>query len=138
MLDNVRRGFVGGELDVIYLLGIEAVRARVPEGRHLKTILETGELRDPALIRRASEIAIAGGASIASDVVREIDRWEAGQWEAHVVGLPPNQFPLAEGRGYFVRANRPVTWTNPGLTGTNRVVARDLPTVPEEDPPPDQ
>lgn len=86
----------------------------------------------------ASSIAIAGGASIASDVVREIDRWEASQWEAHVVGLPPNQFPLAEGRGYFVRANRPVTWTNPGLTGTNRVVARDLATVPEEVPPPDQ
>ncbi|MFP4263096.1 MAG: deoxyribose-phosphate aldolase [Halomonas sp.] len=29
---------------------------------HLKVILETGELRDPALIRRAAELAIEGGA----------------------------------------------------------------------------
>ncbi|HSG96051.1 MAG TPA: deoxyribose-phosphate aldolase [Afifellaceae bacterium] len=40
---------------------IAAVRSAAP-GRVLKVILETGELKDPALIRRAAEIAIAGGA----------------------------------------------------------------------------
>ncbi len=38
------------------------VRDHVPNGRRLKAILETGELRDPALIKRACEIAIAGEA----------------------------------------------------------------------------
>ena len=51
-----------------------------------------------------------------------MDRWANGQWEPHIVGLPVNPFALEEGRGYFVRALRPVTWTNPGLTGTNRIV----------------
>ncbi len=37
---------------------IGAVRDHVTGGQRLKCILETGELRDPALIRRASEIAI--------------------------------------------------------------------------------
>jgi deoxyribose-phosphate aldolase len=40
---------------------VEAVRAACPQAC-LKVILETGELKDSALIRRASELAIAGGA----------------------------------------------------------------------------
>lgn len=40
---------------------IEAVRAACPQAC-LKVILETGELKDSALIRRASELAIAAGA----------------------------------------------------------------------------
>jgi len=40
---------------------IAAVRSAAP-GRVLKVILETGELKDPVPIRRAAEIAIAGGA----------------------------------------------------------------------------
>ncbi|MGG7518941.1 deoxyribose-phosphate aldolase [Allorhizobium undicola] len=40
---------------------VRAVRAVCPQSVLLKTILETGELKDPQLIRRASEIAIAEG-----------------------------------------------------------------------------
>lgn len=40
---------------------VEAVRAACPDAC-LKVILETGELKDSAHIRRASELAIAGGA----------------------------------------------------------------------------
>ncbi|OQP84696.1 deoxyribose-phosphate aldolase [Rhizobium rhizosphaerae] len=41
---------------------IAAVRAAAPHPVTLKTILETGELKDKALIRRASDLAIAAGA----------------------------------------------------------------------------
>jgi len=41
---------------------VEAVRELVDQGRLLKVILETGELRDPALIETASRIAIDAGA----------------------------------------------------------------------------
>ncbi len=41
---------------------ISAVRQEIPVGLRLKTILETGELADPAAISRASDIAIAAGA----------------------------------------------------------------------------
>ena len=38
------------------------VKEAIPEGRRLKTILETGELKDPAIIRQASDMAIEAGA----------------------------------------------------------------------------
>ena len=41
---------------------IGAARDAIPSGRRLKTILETGELGDPDLIARASDIAIAAEA----------------------------------------------------------------------------
>lgn len=41
---------------------VEAVRVACPPPVRLKVILETGELKETALIRRASEIAISGGA----------------------------------------------------------------------------
>ncbi len=41
---------------------IEAVRDLVDQGRLLKVILETGELKDPALIETASRLAIEAGA----------------------------------------------------------------------------
>lgn len=41
---------------------VSAVKAACPEGVILKTILETGALKDPAVMRRASELAIAAGA----------------------------------------------------------------------------
>ncbi len=41
---------------------VEAIRAECPSPVLLKVILETGELKDVALIRRASELAIAAGA----------------------------------------------------------------------------
>ena len=41
---------------------VTAVRVAAPHPVTLKTILETGELKDKALIRRASDLAIAAGA----------------------------------------------------------------------------
>jgi deoxyribose-phosphate aldolase len=41
---------------------VEAVREGVDQGRLLKVILETGELKDPSLIETASRLAIDGGA----------------------------------------------------------------------------
>jgi deoxyribose-phosphate aldolase len=41
---------------------VEAVKAATTEPARLKVILETGELKDPAIIRKASDLAIAAGA----------------------------------------------------------------------------
>ena len=41
---------------------IVKVKAVIPEGRKLKTILETGELKEPQLIKQAANIAIDAGA----------------------------------------------------------------------------
>jgi hypothetical protein len=70
-----------------------------------------------------ASIALAAGAtsSTVAEVIREVDRWEDGQWQGYIVGVPIDQFTIDEGRGYFMRLNRPVTWTIPALTGTNRV-----------------
>lgn len=40
-----------------------AAHVAAAAGRHVKVILETGELADPAVIRRASDVAIAAGAA---------------------------------------------------------------------------
>lgn len=55
------RALAGGRREVVGAL-LGAVRAVVPPGRTLKTILETGELKTPALIREAARIAIGTGA----------------------------------------------------------------------------
>ncbi|GGX92300.1 deoxyribose-phosphate aldolase [Litchfieldella qijiaojingensis] len=54
------RALMAGNVAVGQAL-VEACKAACGE-RVLKVILETGELKDPALIRQASELAIAGGA----------------------------------------------------------------------------
>jgi len=55
--EAVRRGDLGTATEMI-----EAVRELTDQGRLLKVILETGELKDPALIERASRLAIEAGA----------------------------------------------------------------------------
>lgn len=55
------RALAKGRREVVGAL-LGAVRAVVPPGRTLKTILETGELKTPALIREAARIAIGTGA----------------------------------------------------------------------------
>jgi deoxyribose-phosphate aldolase len=55
--EAVRRGDLGTAMEMI-----EAVREMTDQGRLLKVILETGELKDPALIERASRLAIEAGA----------------------------------------------------------------------------
>ncbi|MDP2800303.1 MAG: deoxyribose-phosphate aldolase [Phreatobacter sp.] len=55
------RALMAGRHEVVGAL-LGAVRAVVPQGRTLKTILETGELQTPELIRAAARIAIGTGA----------------------------------------------------------------------------
>lgn len=55
------RALMAGRQEVVGAL-LGAVRAVVPQGRTLKTILETGELQTPELIRAAARIAIGTGA----------------------------------------------------------------------------
>jgi deoxyribose-phosphate aldolase len=55
--EAVRRGDLRTAIEMI-----EAVREMTDQGRLLKVILETGKLKDPALIERASRIAIEAGA----------------------------------------------------------------------------
>lgn len=50
-----------GDLAVAVAM-VEAVREKVGQGRLLKVILETGELVEPALIEKASRLAILAGA----------------------------------------------------------------------------
>ena len=54
------RAFMAGDEAAVTAM-VEAVRAACPQSC-LKVILETGELRDMELVRRASELAIAAGA----------------------------------------------------------------------------
>lgn len=55
------RALAAGRREVVGAL-LGAVRASVPPTRTLKTILETGELKSPDLIREAARIAIGTGA----------------------------------------------------------------------------
>jgi deoxyribose-phosphate aldolase len=55
--EAVRRGDLAVAVEMV-----EAVRELVDQGRLLKVILETGELKDPKLIETASRIAIEAGA----------------------------------------------------------------------------
>ena len=51
---------------------------------------------------------------VQSGTAVELDRWINDGWEGHRCGLPPNDFPLETGSGYFVRLTRPATWTYRG------------------------
>ena len=53
-----------------------------------------------------------------------LDRWVSGAWDGHVCGLPPNDFPLEVGHGYFVRVARYANWT---YIGTPDGMAADEP-----------
>ncbi|WP_421579242.1 deoxyribose-phosphate aldolase [Shinella sp. M31] len=55
------RDFITGDEAAVTEM-VEAVKAVCTPPVRLKTILETGELKDPALIREASDLAIAAGA----------------------------------------------------------------------------
>jgi deoxyribose-phosphate aldolase len=55
--EALRRGEIGVASEMI-----EAVREMTDQGRLLKVILETGELKDPALVETASRLAIEAGA----------------------------------------------------------------------------
>ncbi|RFZ88514.1 deoxyribose-phosphate aldolase [Shinella sp. WSJ-2] len=54
------RDFIAGDEGAVTEM-VEAVKAACAPPVRLKTILETGELKDPALIREAADLAIAAG-----------------------------------------------------------------------------
>ena len=92
-------------------------------GWNLVGLPGTGPRMSAAGIVGAIEAASSPPGSDASPVVPEMDWWEAGQWVAHIRGLPVNATKtLPDGRGVFVRLTRPTTWLAPGLVGTNRVM----------------
>ncbi|MBU6289793.1 MAG: hypothetical protein KGS10_16665, partial [Chloroflexi bacterium] len=53
--------------------------------------------------------------------VVEVVRWSAGAWESHRCGLPPNDFTLEPGAGYFVRTTGAATWPTWGTAITTPV-----------------
>lgn len=53
--------FLDGRLDEV-VVALDTIRAAVPRTAHLKVILETGELSEPEVIRRAARLAIDHGA----------------------------------------------------------------------------
>ncbi len=55
------KALLNGDEDAVRTM-VEAIKALCTAPVRLKTILETGELKDPALIRRASQIALEAGA----------------------------------------------------------------------------
>lgn len=55
------KGFIKGD-DAAVSAMVSAVKAAIPAPARLKVILETGEIVEPALIRKASDLAIAAGA----------------------------------------------------------------------------
>jgi deoxyribose-phosphate aldolase len=55
------RALLAGRVDEV-VATLDAVRAAVPPTHHVKVILETGELAEPEIIRRASRLAIDHGA----------------------------------------------------------------------------
>lgn len=55
------RALLAGDMDAVVTM-VEAIRSATSGKALLKTILETGELKDPKLMRSASDLAIAGGA----------------------------------------------------------------------------
>ena len=74
-----------------------------------------------ALYGGASPAPVASGmcaavTSSSTHTVIEIDRWERSGWEAHICGVPPNDFPLEPGRGYFVRAEQATVWRYESVT----------------------
>jgi len=70
---------------------------------------------DPPTTAQAvcSEIASQGSG------LQEIERWWNGGWDAHVCGLPFNNFTLDLGRGYFLRASAAGGWTRTGTPSTS-------------------
>lgn len=54
-------------------------------------------------------------------VCDEIDRWINGGWDAHINGLPFNDFDILAGQGYFVKCSAPGTWTVEGQAVTSGV-----------------
>ena len=90
--------------------------------------LVTGwNLVGPAVVSPLPSTASGSCASFAdasgSGSALELARWVDGGWDTYLCGLPPNDFTLEAGRGYFVRLSRPTQWTPVGSAPTNAVTS---------------
>ena len=102
---------------------VESVPATLP--------LVTGwNLVGPAVVSAVPSTASGSCATFTdeagSGTALEVARWVDGGWEGHRCDLPPNDFTLEAGRGYFVRLTRPTHWTPVGKAPTNAVSSRSV------------
>jgi alpha-tubulin suppressor-like RCC1 family protein len=75
-----------------------------------------------AMMDAPTVVSSLDGAAGITGTALEAARWQAGAWEAFQRGLNVNRFALEQGRGYFVRLARPVTWTHVGGSPATGVV----------------
>jgi len=68
---------------------------------------------DPGTSYTAQTLLDSINQQAARTVALEVDRWYAGGWQAHMNGLPFNDFPIEVGQAYFVRVTAPTVWTIP-------------------------
>lgn len=68
----------------------------------------------PVVTTTAESLARTVGAA-------EVATWQGGAWVSHLAGLPPNNFDLEPGRGYFVRLPAPAVWQTAGFTITSGI-----------------
>ena len=61
----------------------------------------------------ATDLCTALNTANGSGTMVEINRWVNGGWDAHICGLPPNNFTLDRYTGYFVKLTRNAIWTPP-------------------------
>ena len=65
----------------------------------------------------------------------EIDRWRFGGWDAHINGLPFNDFSVEPDKGYFVKCSQPSTFTpGTGLEGSASVAWPEPAALPTLEP----
>jgi hypothetical protein len=84
----------------------------------------TGTTSGPTVADTCTTVNTAYGAGAAV----EFARWQSGAWEGHRCGIPPNNFTLDDGFGYFVRIAQPALWRtssvpNCGSVDLSRLVA---------------
>jgi alpha-tubulin suppressor-like RCC1 family protein len=61
----------------------------------------------------ATDLCTALNTANGNGTMVEINRWVNGGWDAHICGLPPNNFTLDRYTGYFVKLTRNAIWTPP-------------------------
>ena len=61
----------------------------------------------------ATDLCTSLNTANGSSTMVEINRWVNGGWDAHICGLPPNNFTLDRYTGYFVKLTRNAIWTPP-------------------------
>jgi hypothetical protein len=82
----------------------------------------TGTTSGPTAADTCTALNTAYGAGAAV----EFARWQSGAWEGHRCGIPPNNFTLDDGAGYFVRIAQPVLWRTSSVPNCGTVDAAKL------------